>query len=446
MKRAILYTFALAALCGCVEEPAGTQIVEPTDELTPITYGVTRAKGENAPPPPPEDQVFTFISYPLSSGTAGIVTNYYPNAAMGYNKHQGYYTYLPDEDVWGGVMQPCSIEAPNTRWSSTERDPQQGQALANRQYMSVCLHPAVELFNNGAGSERMLFTRRDVRYASAPFAINVQGYQVFALPEPYDDGTTLPLRDLRSKVWFEVIQGTDREFRITEPKLINAGFWGWYHPLLETTQISYERGSRYDSGSNEFHDETLDQPGDDSSVTTPKTGRYRIYDKADPVFQSETSEEALTIVPDAAPNDGSGLPDTFYGPATYGKGNTIYETGRNFEQGIFFFANNYRTSTDYLQPGIYFELEMGEGDEVSNFKINIPFDIDMEPNHAYLFRLTVESAAIRVHFRPAPWEGVHANGGDIGGDDTPWTLLGTWESAGWIDEEMNNGDDNIGDE
>ncbi len=472
MKRNILYTLLFSALCGCVEEIPPQPPVPGDGELVPIVYGVTRALGEDAPTPPLPTEVFTFISYRSITGNTMDITQYYPNAPYttgtgadginsGTNKHQGFYTYLPQEGTWKGIMQPCSIvptpEAPdNSRWYSETRDPQSGQALMNAYYMSVCLRPGVELFNNGAGSERLLMTRNDVRYASRPFRINVQGYEVFPLPEPYEEGSkhTLLLQDLRSKVWFEIIQGTERTFTIPEPpKLMNAGYWGWYHPLLETTQISYEKGTRYDDSNDpldvyentyEFHDEVLDQPDDDLAATPPlrSTGRYSIYDKTDPRFQNAFSEEELDIDSGPAPTDGTGAPQTFYGPAAAGEGNVIYTTGYSFEQGIFFFSNRYRTSDEYLQPGIYFELSMGgEG-----FKINIPFDIDMEPNHAYLFRLTVESSVIRVHYRTVDWEGVQNNGGGLGGDQDDWTVLGTWSPAGWVPHTMNGGDNDIGDE
>ncbi len=445
MNRTILYTFLLSALCSCTEKAPAPQVDTPDNEPVPIVYGVTRALGENAPPPPPADEVFTFISYRLISGVATEITNYYPNAPYDLNKHQGFYTYLPDGGQWKGIMQPCSILEPNTRWSSTERAPQQGQALVNGNYMSVCLRPGVELVDNGAGSQRMLITRNDERYASAPFNINVQGYQVFALPEPYDDGNTLPLHDLRSKVWFDIIRGTDRPFSIVNPRLINAGFWGWYHPLLQTTLISYEAGSHYLT-TTEFHYDDLSAPGDDSAAATPKTGRYSIYDRDDPFYQNATSIENLTVNSGAAPTDGTGTPDTFYGPVAALDGEAVYTTGHGFEQGIFFFANNYRTSDRFLQPGIYFELEMGEGDNRSSFKINIPFDIDMKPNHAYLFRLTVESSVIRVHYRTAPWEGSVGNGGEVGGDYYDWVYLGLWSAEGWQNHNMNGGDEIIGDE
>lgn len=457
MKKYLVYITAMMALCGCTHEQ-DAPVVPPTDELSPIYYSVTRAAGENAPAPPEEGTAYTFVSYRYNSGSLTDPLNYGPNYQYANSRTLGYYTYMHDETIWKGIMQPCNIELPNTRWKTQGRevspDPNNpdvnGQALANGNYMSACLHPAVDLFNNGSGSFRILFTRTDERYASDPFPINVQGYEVFPLPEPYnDDKHTIPIRDIRSKVWFEIIQGTNHNFRIVDPQLINAGYWGWYHPLLGNTQISYEAGTKYET-TGEFHDDNLSGPGDDSSATTPKTGRYSIYDKDDPYYQNATSVEALDVDPGAAPKDGNGTPDTIYGPEEFtnpadGKGKVIYTTGHGSEQGIFFFANDYRSTDKYLQPGIYFKLQMGEGNDTGEFKINIPFDIDMKPNHAYLFRLTVESSVIRVHFRTMPWEGSHNNGGDIGHNDD-WMTLGLWTVDGWEEHDMNNGDNNIGDE
>lgn len=457
MKRNILFAIAILALWGCSKE-ALAPVETPTGDLYPINYSVTRSIGENAPAPPEEGTAYTFVSYRYNSGDITNPLNYGPNYEYYSNRSLGYYTYLQDENTWKGILQPCNIEEPNTRWKVQERevtpDPTNpgvnGQALLNGDYMSVCLHPATDLFNNGAGSFRLLFTRTDERYASDPFHINVQGYEVFSLPEPYNDGkNTIPLRDIRSKVWFDIIQGTNHKFRIIEPQLINAGYWGWYHPLLRNTQISYEAGTQYET-TDEFHYDDLTGPGDDSAATIPKTGRYSIYDKDDPYYQNATSVEMLDIESGAAPTDGNGAPDTIYGPVEFGNpadgnGQVIYTTGRGSEQGIFFFANDYRSTDKYLQPGIFFKLQLGDGLDMSQYNINIPFDIDMKPNHAYLFRLTVESAAIRVHFRTMPWEGSHNNGGNIG-DNDDWITLGMWTVAGWVDHDMNNGDNNIGDE
>ena len=130
-------------------------------------------------------------------------------------------------------------------------------------------------------------------------------------------------------------------------------------------------------------------------------------------------------------------------PPADGKGQVIYTTGRGAEQGIFFFANDYRSTDKYLQPGINFKLQMGEGTDTGEFRINIPFDIDMKTNHAYLFRLTVESSVIRVHFRTMPWEGTHDNGGNIG-KNNDWITLGLWTVTGWEDHDMKNGVNQIG--
>lgn len=455
MKQYLLFALALPALWGCADDPQ-QPTVPLAGEPSAIAYAVARAAGENAPAPPEEGTAYTFVSYRYTAGNAEDPASYGPNYEYQTNQSLGYYTYLHDQDIWKGIMQPCSVEAPNTRWKVQERevapDPGSatvnGQALLSGAYMSVCMHPAVDLFNNGSGSFRMLFTRTDERYVSDPFRINVQGYEVFPLPEPYNDGkSTLPIRDIRSKVWFEIIQGSNRQIRILEPQLLNAGYWGWYHPLLRNTQISYEAGTQYET-TTEFHDDDLTAPGDDSAATTPKTGRYSIYDKDDPHYQNATSVEVLDEQPGAAPTNGTGHPDTIYGPVEFtqpadGKGQVIYTTGRGAEQGIFFFANDYRSTDKYLQPGINFKLQMGEGTDTGEFRINIPFDIDMKPNHAYLFRLTVESSVIRVHFRTMPWEGTHDNGGDIG-NNNDWITLGLWTVTGWEDHDMNNGDNQIG--
>lgn len=440
MRKELLYTAVFALLLGCAKEPAATS---PTDsgELVPVSYSLTRALGENAPAPPAEGTAYMFVSYWRNNVLGDVFdpVNYRPNPDGG--KPTGHYAYMPSQDKGTGILQPCDPSSPNNRWNSTKRDASRGQGLINGDYLSVCMRPAVDMWNNGDNSYRVLFQRKDERMASDPFPISVRGYEVFPLPEPYDDGQTVPIRDIRTKVWFDIIQGTDREFRIHEPQLANAGYWGWYHPLLQNTQISYQKGDRYETSA-EFHsDSTTDDPDAD-----PKTGRYAIYKKDDPAFLFAESSEAIATSPNPAPTDGTGAPDTIYGPVSFGtpsdgNGKAIYSTGRGIEQGIFLFANNYKSTNNYLQPGVSFRLEMNG----SEFNIYIPFDIDMKANHAYLFRLTVESAVIRVHFRTVDWYGENENDHNVG---TPeWIQTGVWTAAGWEETHRPNqtdDDKNIG--
>jgi hypothetical protein len=71
----------------------------------------------------------------------------------------------------------------------------------------------------------------------------------------------------------------------------------------------------------------------------------------------------------------------------------------------------------------------------------------MEANHAYLFRLYVESSVIRVHYRTAEWEGEYDTGGDLGQNDSDWIELGMWSGPnGWEEHDMNGSNDDIGNE
>lgn len=469
MRRNILHIAVILGsvlASGCAKEPAAAPVVTPQGEPTPIFYSMTRALGEPVPPPPTAYTAYTFVSYLLSNASGDRLdpVNYRPNPDSN-GKTAGYYAYMPDEDKYKGILQPCKLES-NRRFSDRS-DPDipdgrfapNGQGLYDGHYMSVCIHPAVDLKNNGNNSRRILFIRDDERLVSEPFHIEVNGYEVFDLPEVYVDDTTdpittvhtVPMADIRSKVWFDIIQGSDRRFSVKEPAVVNAGYWGWYHPLLRRTAISYDKGDYYKQpGSTEFHnsDPTTDNDGADNN---PKTGRFNIYEKD--VNETAGSYEDISLTAGAAPNDGTGSPNTIHGPVVYadpadGNGKVIYSTGRGIEQGIFFFANDYTLANNtLLQPGLFFKLVMGEAPNEAEFKITVPLNIDMKSNHAYLFRLTVESAVIRVHFRDYdnmgaginPWEDGYDDDNPIGG--TEWKELGMWEVGAWVPHNPNQSDD-----
>jgi hypothetical protein len=90
---------------------------------------------------------------------------------------------------------------------------------------------------------------------------------------------------------------------------------------------------------------------------------------------------------------------------------------------------------------------MGSGATAGEFNINVPFDIDMLPNHAYLFRLTVESLVVKVHYRAAEWEDGSRNDFDLGENDSGWIELGTWSGPdGWTEHTTNGSNEDIGNE
>jgi hypothetical protein len=425
--------FALPAalwLAGCAKENGGAA-VPPVGDPVEIAYSLTRAAGEPIPAPPADGTAYTFVSYNRNADAS-----YGPNPQVDSPDDQrpyGYYAWLSDP-AYKGILQPCDpADLVNDRTkanTTTPRNPANGQGLYNGQYMTVCLHPAVDLQGNGNGSMCLLLTRDDYRLASDPFPMNVQGYEVFPLPEPYNEvdghSSAVPIRDVRSKVFFDVIQGNPNAFTVTEPTIVNGGYWGWYHPLAQTTVISYDKGDGYDATLPYHSETTADNDGTNGQT---KTGRYNIYDRdRNP---TPGSSEGLDMTTDMSGlNDPAvqGLANTFYGPATFaipadGEGEVIYTTGRKAGDGIFLFANDY-SSNEFLQPSLTFKIDMGG----SRFNIVIPLAIKMEANHAYLFRLTVESVVIRVSWQVVPWNG-HDHSGGIGEDAD--NILGTWTPEGW---------------
>lgn len=427
--------FAALGLAGCARDTGGTP-EPPAGEPVEIVYSLTRAVGEPIPEPPAEGTAYTFVSYNRNSNDGTYGPNPLEGVNAGLQRSYGYYAWLSDPD-YKGILQPCNLaDLANDRTQANPANPRNsanGQGLYDGWFQTVCLHPAIGLEDNGYGAKSVLFTRNDYRLASDPFEMNVRGYEVFPLPEPYDEvdgySSAVPIRDIRSKVFFDVIQGTPYPFTITEPTIVNGGFWGWYHPLAQTTLVSYDKGDAYDT-TRPYHDDAATTDNDGANGL-PKTGRYNIFDRVrNPTVGSSEALNTSTDMSGLNDPAAQALPNTFYGPATFspsadGEGEVIYTTGRRAGDGIFLFANNY-TSNDFLQPSLTFKVVMnGEP-----FDILIPLAVEMEANHAYLFRLTVESSVIRVSWRVVAWNGHDYSDNDVGGD--PDRILGVWtQPEGW---------------
>lgn len=366
---------AAAALTAC-EKAAHTP--EPEGEPRQVEYGMTRAGGTV----PADGTAYTFVSYNRNSdGTYG------PNTSVGNasypQKPVGRYAYLADPQ-YKGILQPCEVDdavgtATGIPYSYNGRAPQKGQSLYDGDFRTVCLWPALPVVSAPGGSHRVLFNRADEFYASEPFDMRVDGYEIFELD--LDDNGNRPLAEVRSKIVVDFVQGTASPFTIRDLRLMNPGVWGWYQPLLRHTDISYDAGDAeniYERGVNET-------PGNeiDASAMITATG--------------------LT-----------------------GKGKTVYTTGDGVDDGFFFFSCDYQL--DVLpQPGLAFLLDMNG----SSFKITVPTNITMQRGQAYRFRLTVESVVIRATFEVVDWDtGEPVTDPDLGGSQEQ--ILGTWTPDGWI--------------
>lgn len=377
--------------------------------LYDVSYGLTRA-GADAPA---DGTAYTFVSYAKSGDTYNVNPNWGSN-----QRPVGHYAYLADEIDYHGILQPCVVTNDGVTNTTTgiptpiapyefekrDNDSKWGQGLLNNDYRTVCIYPAKPLVPNGYGSYRVLLSRDEVLMASDPFDMQVQGYQIFELGEEDTDGCNkLPIHDVRSKVLLDIVQGTNNTFTITDPVLENAGVWGWYHPLLQITSISYD-------------DSTTHTPPDGLSKGS---GMYNVYDKTE--NPTAGSNVQLVISED---DPSAGTSDLYLNTSAQVKDGVVYTTGSGDDDGLFFFANDY-PSDNFLQPGISFTLDMGG----SQFPITIPLSIKMERNVCYYFRLTVESVVISVTFQKTGW--ISAGNDDTIGYPAP-EILGTWELTGWV--------------
>lgn len=420
MKRTIIYiiTAILAVACSKPEHPE-----TPADGgvLRDVRYSLTRA----GLPTPAEKTTYTFVSYNRNSdGTYGPNTTTSDASSNAAYKQQpiGYYAYLSDAEYYG-ILQPCEVDdAYGTKegvpYGFVKREPQEGQALYDGNFRTVCLHPAMPVERIVAtGSDRVRFERTEALYASEPFDMRVDGYEIFELDLEADPDTNptndpdlrknRPLIEVRSKILVDFVQGSDYEFTLDNVRLTNPGAWGWYQPLLQVTNVSY-------------------------------------MDSADPddIYETDINETAGNeIALNVSSDDGDASVELYdyTDPDNTVKGDVLYSTtsrtlGESDGCGFFFFSNDY-TKGNLLEPGIAFDLLMnGEG-----FAITVPLTMHMQRGYAYRFRLTVESLVIRATFQVVDWEtGQAITDPDLGGGQEQ--ILGIWTPEGWTDTYNSGGD------
>lgn len=386
------------AAAGCSDD--GQKQVPAIHELNEIGYG-TRAGGT----PPADGTSYTFISYNEDPENGGFypytLTSEDENAATYHQKPVGYYAYMSDAQ-YKGILQPALLDdrvgtATSIPYGIISRKALNGQALYNGTFRTVCLQPGIGIVRNG-DFERGLFSLDQEAYATEPFDIKVDGYEIFEL-DVEGEGPR-QLIDLRSKVVMDFVQGGSETFTISAPVQINAGVWGWYHPLLQDNMISYDAadpGNIYDFRTN------------------PTAG----------------NERALTM----SNNYGSVAGDIYSTGAT-GVNSVVYTTGKAFSDGVFFFPNNYLESK-VLQPSIAFTLHRNG----SSYDVVIPLNIEMKRGVCYNFRLIFTSASVKVTFRVAPWQLGQDENEDIGSESQ---ILGIWTVRGWLPGNT-SGSEDIGD-
>lgn len=387
MKKSIIYItaiFAGAFMTGCEHsEDIGTKdvgILQTMDYAFPFSGG-------NAEPV--NGATFTFVSYHAhEDGTTSLI----PDS----DKDQqpiGRYAWLSD-GKYKNILQPCDL---NNDYTYAGRNPQNGQALLNGDYMTVCLHPAVPVEGNGRGAHCVPFKRDDVVMASEPFGMSVKGYEVFSLPVKFS------VTEIRSKILLEFEQGGDNEITIENVSLMNPGYYGWYHPLTGSTDISYN-----ESNPKDIYD-------------------YENRDQLDNTFVSmDVSDNPGDYDPNSA-NDKSGAFD-IYETGETGKGAIVYTTGKKNADGLFLFANDYES--DYFpQIGLTFDFYSGSDPEVK--QASIPLNINMKHGECYRFKLTFTSTEIKVSYSIRPWDGDGVDDDQTIGGNPPEIPFGSWSIKEW---------------
>lgn len=378
---AILLASSFFTACQKGQHDGGTDGREQKGEVRPADYRFTRAGGAV-----PDGTAYTFVSYNKNKDN----DTYGPNVTTLDGQFPvGQYAYLSNP-VYKGILQPCEVDDGNGTntgipYHFTARNPQRGQALFDGDFKTVCVYPAMPLTGVSGGKDRVLFARGQECYASDPFQMRVDGYEIFDL----DGAGAHSLTELRSKVIVDFVQGSANPFTLKDAKLVNPGKWGWYHPLHQMTSVSYD----------------IDDPAN-------------IYDRIS--NPTEGDEEALGFS-----NNYPGTPGDLYETGLTGEGAVLYTTGYDEKDGFYFFSHDYQLSS-LPQPGLAFSIDMAGG----SFKIVVPLNITMERGYCYRFKLTVESVAIRVSFQVADWETGTIINDQIGGGKPE--ILGVWTVGGWV--------------
>lgn len=385
MKKILFYTTILIiSAVACTKDPV-------EEEITPnqIEYLVTR--GITPLDAPSNDYTYTIVSYNRNSDN----TTYGPNvsteshylSALYDQIPVGYYAYYADAK-YKGVLQPADIDGdyPHQAFS---RDAKKGQGLYDGFFRTYYLHPAVPFtYSEDLRNNRVSFARRNPLYSSEHFDMQVNGYEIFDVDLTV--GNSSALTEVRSKVLLEFVQGTGQSFTITDVRLINAGEYGWYHPLLQNTKVSYD----------------LSNEGN-------------IYDR----IENQTAGNSVSI-PILATYPTTPTGDCLYTTGSSGIGATVYNTYSGTNDGLFFFSNDYQQDA-LLQPGITFKLSVGGS---TAFDVTIPLNLTMLRNYVYRFKLTVESTSINVSFKEIIWNSVPIID-DIGGIESK--IYGVWRADGW---------------
>lgn len=363
MKRAIILSIILlpAIIYSCKKDPA------PPVEQTPVAmdYVITRGDADL----PDEGTTYTIISY--RNGATTEPDNTGPNLLQ-----QPVGKYAFQNDAAQGILIPCDV-ADTYPYNFNGRNPNQGQKLLAGSFQTAIISPAYPMiFHQGLGSTRICFPKdADEINASAPFPITVAGYQVFPIP------AGLEMKDIRAKIKFDVYQGATTEYEIEDGELRNAGSYGWYHPLLQVTDIT------------------------NSPSPLSPTGL--------------ASVDTCAIKP------------------TGNKGTDV-KTHSTVEK--FVFATDYGDGYTAALT-LAFDLDM----QNHSFPVTIPLTINMKKSTLYHFDLVVKSTAVRVTYTVRPWDtGYDDEEYQPIGTPPTKILLGEWSinNKEWIDG--GGGDDEIG--
>ena len=359
-KYIIIQALAIPLLiASCSKEGAA-----PEEKGVPIgiDYG-SRADGHSGATK--TGRTFTVVSYPELTNEPVSTDSQRPT---------GFYVY--DEAAVGGIFIPADV-TPTVPHSYVQRNPAKGQALLAGNYRTALVSPAYPMTaSTQLGSQRIVFQRTEEIFSCPWFPMTVTGYEVFALP---DD---LEMRDLRASVLLEIWQGGTSGYVVQngsavaeKGNLLNAGTYGWFHPLHRQTTLSYG---------------TLASPSFDGGGT-----------------------EEIDI------------------PAT---GNTGTGIMTHATDEIYVFSAEY--SSEYVLP-MAFAFDLLMDGQTDPFRLNIPLSIDMAMGKRYKFKLTVKSRGVILSYTVKDWNtGYDDTGEEIGGDgdiEIPygqWTAEGGWKPGG----------------
>ena len=369
MKKILFFAVALFSTLTIVscrqDEP---EVTLPSDEPIEVQYSFSDSRSA-----PADGTTFGFISYTHNTTTGITVQDPLPSSGTFYGSY-AYFAALP------GIMTPCDVDA---SFDFTARNPAKGQALIAGDYKTFCVSPAIPV-TPYKGSQRFRYTRnQELDAAKVPIDMEVTGYNVFDIPTL--SGGTLELSDVRAKISIEIIKGGTSDFTINNPSLENAGTFGWYHPLLQISDISYNTDPSY-----------IDTPLENSEPLSIST------------FPTTTGD--LVYNP-----DGLGLPFTGTDPVVYRAEN------------MFVFANKYVTGYAPVPIRLDFQLVMSG----SPFNMQIPLGVDMESSTHYKFKIVVKSTIVILYYSVVDWETGYDNIDEIGGAGE--TLIASWNLSAWVD-------------